>query len=95
MSTQKALLLTAKQGSWQVGEAAVPTPGPNDVLVKIMATGLNPIDWKIQTYGLFLETYPAVLGSEAAGVVEAVGEGVTEFKRGDRVLVSSGHPSRP
>ncbi|KAI9061183.1 GroES-like protein [Trametes sanguinea] len=83
---QKALLLQAKQGEFVVGTRPVPKPGPGELLVRNESSALNPIDWKIQTYGLFLETYPAVLGSEAAGVVEAVGEGVTEFKRGDRVV---------
>ncbi|KAL7278934.1 GroES-like protein [Trametes coccinea BRFM310] len=83
---QKALLLQAKHGEFVVGTRPVPKPGPGEILVRNEASALNPVDWKIQTYGLFLETYPAVLGSEAAGVVEAVGEGVTEYKPGDRVV---------
>jgi hypothetical protein len=53
---------------------------------KISATALNPADWKIQKYGpFFIENYPAILGTDSAGVVEAVGEGVTAFKKGDKV----------
>jgi NADPH:quinone reductase-like Zn-dependent oxidoreductase len=46
---------------------------------------LNPIDWKIVKEGYFIEKFPAVLGNDGAGVVEKVGEGVTDFAIGDRV----------
>jgi NADPH2:quinone reductase len=61
-----------------------PKPGPGQVLVRHEAIGLNFID-TYQRSGLYPMRYPVVLGSEAAGVVEAVGEGVTSFKVGDRV----------
>jgi NADPH:quinone reductase len=64
-----------------------PSPGPGQVLVRHEAIGLNFID-TYQRSGLYPMRYPAVLGQEAAGVVEAVGEGVTEFKAGDRVAYS-------
>jgi NADPH:quinone reductase-like Zn-dependent oxidoreductase len=50
-----------------------------------MATALNPVDWKMQKYGVFQESHPALFGEDVAGVVEQVGEGVTAFKKGDRV----------
>jgi NADPH:quinone reductase-like Zn-dependent oxidoreductase len=50
-----------------------------------MATALNPVDWKMQKYGVLQESYPALFGEDVAGVVEQVGEGVTAFKKGDRV----------
>jgi NADPH2:quinone reductase len=62
----------------------VPTPSPGQVLVRHEAVGLNFID-TYQRSGLYPVRFPAVLGQEAAGVVEAVGEGVTRFKSGDRV----------
>ena len=43
------------------------------------------VDWKIQASGYFINTYPNVLGSDIAGTVESVGEGVTHFKTGDKV----------
>lgn len=49
---------------------------------------LNPVDWKIQKEGIFLENYPAVVGSDASGEVVELGEGVTSFKKGDRVYAS-------
>jgi NADPH2:quinone reductase len=64
-----------------------PAPGPGQVLVRHEAIGLNFID-TYQRSGLYPMRYPAVLGQEAAGVVEAVGEGVTAFRPGDRVAYS-------
>ncbi|KAI0715792.1 GroES-like protein [Cerioporus squamosus] len=82
---QKALFVQSKQGEFAVGTREVPKPGPSDILVRNEAAGLNPVDWKIQTFGM-AETYPVILGHDAAGVVEAVGEDVIAFARGDRVL---------
>jgi NADPH2:quinone reductase len=62
----------------------VPTPGPGQILVRHQAVGLNFID-TYQRGGLYPMKMPAVLGLEASGVVEALGEGVTRFKTGDRV----------
>jgi NADPH2:quinone reductase len=64
-----------------------PTAGPGQVLVHNAAIGLNYID-TYQRSGLYPIRFPAVLGQEAAGVVDAVGEGVTRFKVGDRVAYS-------
>ncbi|KAG6879795.1 hypothetical protein C0992_011593 [Termitomyces sp. T32_za158] len=84
--TQKALLLETLQGNFVVGSRTIPKPGPGQLLVKVFATGLNPVDWKIQKYGAFVKEFPAVVGSDLAGEVEAVGEGVMSFKKGDRVF---------
>ncbi len=62
----------------------VPSPGPGQILVRHQAVGLNFIDTYHRS-GLYPMKMPAVLGLEAAGVVEALGEGVTRFKVGDRV----------
>jgi len=87
MSTSRALFLTEKFGALEVGTKARPSPGPGEILVREVAVGLNPLDWKIQAYGLFATEFPAILGRDAAGEVEAVGEGVTQFKKGDRAYV--------
>ena len=84
-SSQKALLLDAKFGKFVVGTIPVPKPGPGEILVKIQAAALNPVDWKVQKYGIFADKFPAVLGMDIAGGVEELGEGVTDFKIGDRV----------
>lgn len=85
--TQKALLLKTAKSSFALETTNTPTPGPGEILVKVQATSLNPIDWKIQKYSLIVKDYPAVLGVDAAGDVEELGEGVTGVSVGDRVLV--------
>ena len=85
MSTQKALYIPSKQAPMQIGEAPIYTQGPTDLLVKIMAVGLNPVDWKLQDWGLYKDAYPMVLGNDGAGTVEAIGSEVTGFAKGDRV----------
>jgi len=65
-------------------EVATPTPGPKQALVHIAATGVNFIDVYFRT-GLYKSDFPVVLGSEAAGTVEAVGPDVTEVAPRDRV----------
>jgi len=62
----------------------VPAPGPGQILVRHHAVGLNFIDTYHRS-GLYPMRMPAVLGLEASGLVETVGEGVTRFVVGDRV----------
>ena len=69
-----------------VGDRATPSLGPDDVLIKVTATAINPVDWKIRDYNLFLTTFPAVLGTDAAGTIVLVGSHVTSFKPGERVF---------
>ncbi len=66
------------------GDVPKPEPAAGQALVKVAASGVNFIDIYHRS-GLYKLRMPAVLGSEGAGVVEAVGEGVTTFKPGDRV----------
>ncbi|KNZ77519.1 Zinc-type alcohol dehydrogenase-like protein C2E1P3.01 [Termitomyces sp. J132] len=84
--TQKGLFLDAKFAPFTLKEHSIPKPGPSQLLVRIEATALNPVDWKIQKYGIFIEDYPALIGTDIAGVVEEVGEGTSGFAKGDRVI---------
>jgi NADPH:quinone reductase-like Zn-dependent oxidoreductase len=72
-----------------MGDRAVPEPGPGQVRLAVRAAGVNPFDWKVRK-GLFGPSmpgeFPAVPGSDVAGVVEAVGPDVTAFAVGDEVL---------
>jgi NADPH:quinone reductase-like Zn-dependent oxidoreductase len=69
-------------------DVAKPTPGPGEVLVRIVASGVNPLDTKIRAgKAVHAQTQlPAVLGLDAAGVVEAVGPEVSTFAPGDEVF---------
>lgn len=65
--------------------------GPDDILVRIRAAGINPVDTKIRQRGpLVPDGLPAVLGCDGAGVVEAAGAEVTRFKPGDEVWYCHG-----
>jgi NADPH2:quinone reductase len=73
-------------------EIELPAPGPGQALVRQRAVGVNYIDTYHRS-GLYpLPSLPHGIGSEAAGVVEAVGDGVTEFVAGDRVAYAAGAP---
>jgi len=68
---------------------ADPSPKPGEVLVRVHAAGVNPIDWKIRSgseASRFPTNFPAILGYDFAGTVHALGEGVTGFAAGDRVF---------
>lgn len=73
-----------------------PKPGPADVLVRVAAAGVNPVDWKIRQ-GYLRErvqlSFPAILGLDVAGEVEELGPGATRFKIGDSVF-GRADPSR-
>ena len=69
----------------------VPAPGPGEALVRHTAIGVNFIDIYFRT-GLYPMPLPGTLGQEGAGYVEAVGDGVTEVKPGDRVAYASNPP---
>ena len=70
-------------------EAETPAPGANEVRIKVKAIGLNRAEsmWRLDDYIEPVAHFPAALGYEAAGIVDAVGKGVTEFAIGDAVNV--------
>ena len=79
-----------EQMRWE--EVEVPAPGPGQALVRHTAVGLNYIDVYHRT-GLYpLPQMPAVIGMEAAGVVESIGPDVTEVRPGDRVAYAAPPP---
>ncbi len=69
-------------------EAPRPKPGPGELLIRVHAAGVNPVDWKIRE-GYFKQrmnySLPLILGWDLSGVVEATGPGVTRLKAGDEV----------
>ncbi len=84
-----AAWLPAKQARLEVGAAPYPHPGAGEIVVANRAVAINPIDWIIQIIGSLVFRwikYPFVLGADLAGEVVEVGDGVTRFRVGDRVL---------
>lgn len=89
MPQNTAAVLRAPRTPLVVESAPMPGPRPDEVVVRVRAVAVNPVDWIIQGTGSvtyrWLQT-PAVLGSDVAGEVVAVGSGVTRFAVGDRVF---------
>ncbi|MFW0738802.1 zinc-dependent alcohol dehydrogenase family protein [Flavobacterium sp. T12S277] len=88
----KALFTNTYESDFVSTEIEIPTPKSGEVLVKIHASGVNPIDNKIR---IGVSPYaspvlPAILGTDLAGVVEAIGKDVTDFKVGDEVYGLAG-----
>ena len=71
-----------------------PKPGPGEVLVRVHAVSLNPVDWKMRSGAAknhFPVEFPGIIGRDVAGLVQALGEGVTGFSEGDRVFALAWH----
>ncbi|CAN5790681.1 NADP-dependent oxidoreductase [soil metagenome] len=81
----------------RLDEIPKPIPEADDILVRVCATAINPVDWKIRSGGqrnIIRPKFPWILGLDVSGVVEAVGARVTRFKVGDEVWSSPRH-TRP
>jgi NADPH:quinone reductase-like Zn-dependent oxidoreductase len=87
--TNYAVWIYGKGQKIKVGPADIGKPGKGEVLVKNHAVTINPIDWKMQDLGFLVRSWPTILGGDLAGEVVEVGEGVTNIKKGQRVLA---HP---
>lgn len=83
---QAAWQKAAKAPAFEVDTAPVIDPPEGYILVKNAAVAINPVDNVVQKYAAFPLEYPAVLGEDVAGLVAAIGPGVTRFKTGERVL---------
>jgi NADPH2:quinone reductase len=88
----QALVLHRYNGPLELTELSRPTAQPGQVLVRIKASGLNPLDTKIRAGSAAHAKHPLplVLGIDMAGVVEAIGQGVTHFQVGDEVYGMTG-----
>jgi NADPH:quinone reductase len=72
--------IVAKGPKVTIHDVPIPKPGPNQVLIKVIYSGSNPKDWKQPQFGK-----PHNSGDDIAGIIEDIGDGVFEFKKGDRV----------
>ena len=88
----RALLVQEARGAFEDVQLPRPVAGPGQVLVRIHASGVNPLDTKIRAGAAAhaRQPLPAVLGMDLAGVVEAVGPGVSRFRVGDEVYGMTG-----
>lgn len=90
--TMRAAVLDAAAQPFRIARLDRPVPARGQVLVRIHASGVNPLDTKIRAgqAAHAQQPLPSVLGMDLAGVVEAVGPGVSRFKRGDEVYGMAG-----
>jgi NADPH:quinone reductase len=89
----RAVLMTKTGGPEVLQLAELPDPelrNERDVLVRLRAAGVNPVDYKIRSDGILAGSLPAVLGWDGAGVVEAIGSAVTRVTPGDAVYFCDG-----
>ena len=90
MGTQARGAVVAEAGAdFEIRDVTIDDPGPNEVLVKIVATGLCHTDLAVKD-GDLPTNFPAVLGHEGAGEVLAVGDAVQGIAKGDKVVLSYG-----
>jgi NADPH:quinone reductase-like Zn-dependent oxidoreductase len=85
----KALQLSEVKGELRLASVTKPTPAGTQILVEHVAVAQNPIDWKQQEMGFYINSFPYVLGFDVAGIVADVGPDVTKFQKGDRVVVTT------
>ncbi len=76
MATHLAAVSVAKGEAFKVQARPTPKPGPGELLIKVKSIALNPADNIMRTQGLFISTYPTVIGFDISGLVLEVGEGV-------------------
>jgi NADPH:quinone reductase-like Zn-dependent oxidoreductase len=88
----KALMIDGKDAPFRLADLPRPVPGAGQVLVRIHASGVNPLDTKIRGGAAAHARHPlpAILGMDLAGVVEAVGPAVDRFRPGDEVYGMAG-----
>lgn len=86
-STVKGVISRSKKAPVEVVDIVIPDPGPGEAVVDIQACGVCHTDLHYREGGIN-DDYPFLLGHEAAGVVEAVGEGVTDVAAGDFVVLN-------
>jgi NADPH2:quinone reductase len=94
----RAMAIEAFGGADRLRPMALPRPraGRGEILIRVVAAGVNPVDWKIREGQLrdqFPHQFPLVPGWDAAGVVEEIGEGAAGFRKGDRVWAYARKPT--
>lgn len=83
---QKAVVLPKEFGTNEIQERDIYAAKEGEVLIKITATAINPVDWKMRDWNVFVPSYPVICGSDAAGEVVSLGPAYKGFNKGDRVF---------
>ena len=93
--TMKAIRIHSFGGpdQLQLEDLPIPQPKPDQVLVRVHAAGVNPVDWKIREGRRGNIPLPSIMGNDFSGVVESVGSQVSEFRAGDAVFGSAADES--
>jgi NADPH2:quinone reductase len=91
-TVMKALVIDSHNAPFRLAEVPKPSPEAGEVLVRIRASGVNPLDTKIRAGAAAHARHPlpAILGIDLAGIVEAIGDGVSGFRVGDEVYGMTG-----
>lgn len=86
-NTNKAAWLRKANTPLEVGEALMPSAGPNELVIRNAAIAINPLDCHMQKSGVFVQQWPAIFGCDVAGEVHEVGSKVHgRFRKGNRVI---------
>ncbi|KXJ85998.1 chaperonin 10-like protein [Microdochium bolleyi] len=87
--TFRAAFIDEAQAVVRVGSTSFSSPAlsPDEVSIRVTATAINPVDWKVRDTGMLIQSWPAILGFDGAGVVVEVGSNfASKFQPGDRVF---------
>lgn len=85
-SNRAAYIEAPKAHPLVVREAPYTSPQANELVIKNAAVAINPVDAAVQRFAFAPMPYPNIFGNDVAGIVEEVGEGVQDYKKGDRVI---------
>lgn len=84
--TFKAATFAAPGAPHIIADVSLPALDSGEVAIKVTASAINPVDWKVRENGVFLPGYPAMLGSDAAGEIAALGPDVEGLEVGTKVF---------
>lgn len=86
MAANSTSYLDAAGAPLRIADTPVPTLSADEVLIRVAAVAINPVDWHQQDSGLFIKQFPVVLGNDVSGTIESVGSSVSHLRAGQRVL---------
>lgn len=87
MAKMKVAVVPKPGGDFEIQEREIPKPGAGEIRIQVQACGICHSDMLVKQGGFLWQTYPRVPGHEVVGIVDEIGSGVTEWKKGDRVGV--------